>query len=267
MATPSAPQDPSLERELVQLRAQLQASQAAQLQLERQLADAQAGLADFASTVSHDLRANLRHINAFAGLLREELASAASADVKSFLDKLSDSAYLMGIQMEGLMALTQIDRVSLNLMPLQMGELIDRARQALAAQTAGRSIEWQVASDFPVVQADPAMVEQIWTHLLANALKFTGPRAKAVIRIGWEPSSNEKSVTFFIEDNGVGFDSRNQDQLFKVFRRQHSVSEFPGIGMGLALVRRMVGRLGGQVRIEGQLDKGCRASFSLLIAS
>ena len=111
--------------ELAQLRAQLQAAQSAQHQLELQLNSAQAGLADFASTVSHDLRANLRHINAFAALLREELGSVASADVQSFLDKLNDSAKQMGVQLEGLMALALIDRAHLNMDPAQTGEVIE----------------------------------------------------------------------------------------------------------------------------------------------
>jgi len=249
--------------ELAQLRAQLQAAQSAQHQLELQLNSAQAGLADFASTVSHDLRANLRHINAFAGLLREELGSAASADAKSFLDKLSDSARLMGAQLEGLLALAQVDRASLHSLPLQMDAQIERARQVLAAEISGRNIDWQLAADFPIVLADAKVLEQIWTHLLSNALKFTGSRSNAVIRIGWEASTQEKSVTFFMEDNGVGFDPRGQDQLFKVFRRLHSAQEFAGIGMGLALVRKLLGRLGGQVHIEGAPDSGCRVSFSL----
>jgi light-regulated signal transduction histidine kinase (bacteriophytochrome) len=267
MIKPAEPKVPPVAHELAQLRAQLLGAQAAQQQLEQQLATSQAGLAEFASTVSHDLRANLRHINAFAALLREELGPLASADVKSFLDKLSDSARQMGVQLEGLMALTQIDRASLHMEPVQSAELINRLRMSLTAEMAGRSVDWQVADDFPKVLADAGMLEQIWSQLLSNALKFSAQRADARIRIGWEKSSATKSVNFFIEDNGVGFDPRSQDQLFKAFKRLHSSQEFPGIGMGLAMVRKLVGRQGGQVWIEGKLAQGCRTSFSLLLTS
>lgn len=265
-AAGTEPHDQDIEGELARLRSELQAAHQTQRQLEQQLEAARTGLADFASTVSHDLRANLRHINAFAGLLREELGTTASADAKIFLDKLSESARLMGVQMEGLMALTQIDRASLNILPVKMSELIERTRQSLAAEMHWRAIDWQIATDFPRVLADPAMVEQIWMHLLSNALKFTASRTPALIHIGWTQTQKTGPVSFFIQDNGVGFDPRGQDQLFKVFRRLHSASEFPGVGMGLALVRKIVGRLGGGVWIESQPDQGCRTSFSLLPA-
>jgi two-component system, OmpR family, sensor kinase len=267
MTAPAKPDLQAATDDAAQLRAQLQAVQREQQSLEQQLAAARAGLADFASTVSHDLRANLRHINAFTGLLREELASSASADVKSFLDKLTESARLMGVQLEGLMALTQIDRASLNIEPLQMGDLIAQARQALASESAGRAVEWKIAADFPPVLGDAAMLVQVWSHLFSNALKFTAPRAPAVVEVGWQRDAGDGMVGFFVQDNGVGFDPRNQDQLFKVFWRQHSASEFPGIGMGLALVRKLIQRLGGQVSITAQPGAGCRTGFSLPVAA
>jgi two-component system OmpR family sensor kinase len=264
MTDPASSQEPA--QELARVRAELQASEQAREQLERQLAAARAGLADFAYTVSHDLRASLRHIRAYTELVCEELGQSVDAGVMSYLDTVTNSARLMGQQIDALMALSQLDRVSPQIETLDVREPLARARIALEGEATGRTIDWQLAEDFPTVLADAAMLQQIWSQLLSNALKFTGPRAQAEIRVGWQPLPGARHCSLFVQDNGVGFDPKQQDKLFQVFRRLHSASEFEGMGMGLALTRKLVERLGGEVRAEGALDAGCRVSFSLPLA-
>lgn len=255
MSESSSPQD----QELARLRAELQLTQ-------RQLEAARAGLEDFSYTVSHDLRANLRHINAYVGLVREELGERLDASVAGYMDTVSSAAKLMGRQMDGLMALSQLDRATLQETTLDLKALIEEVRASPAAQTSGRPIEWQVADDFPAVRGDAALVRQAWSHLLANAIKFSRPRSVAQVQMGWECQPGTKDCTLFVRDNGVGFNPRMADKLFRVFQRLHSASEFDGLGMGLALTRKIVALHGGTVRAEGAPDAGCRISFTLPLA-
>lgn len=256
MSESTSPSAAAQDQELARLRAELQLTQ-------QQLAAARAGLEDFAYTVSHDLRANLRHINAYIGLVREELGDRLDASAAGYMDTVSDAAQLMGRQIDGLMALSQLDRATLQETTLDLKALIEEVRASLAAQTAGRQIEWQVADDFPAVRADAALVRQVLGHLLGNAIKFTRPRSVAQVQIGWEGQPDAKDCTLFVRDNGVGFNPRMVDKLFRVFQRLHSASDFEGLGMGLALTRKIVALHGGTVQAEGAPDAGCRISFTL----
>lgn len=247
------------ERELDRLRSELQATQ-------QQLVAARAGLEDFAYTVSHDLRANLRHINAYVELVREELGEQVDAAVLGYMETVSNAANLMGRQMDVLMALSQLDRATLQETTFNPRALIEEARDALFAQLAGRQIEWCVADDFPAVRGDAALVRQLWSHLLSNAIKFTRIKPAARVQVGWQCEPGAKDCTLFVRDNGVGFNPRQQDMLFRVFRRLHSASEFEGLGMGLALTRKIVALHGGTVRAEGVPDAGCLISFTLPLA-
>lgn len=249
MSAPPSPQ----EQELSRLRAELQAARDA--------------LGDFAYVVSHDLRANLRHITAYAGLVREELGDAPPAEALTYLDTVTRAARLMGRQIDGLMAWSMLDRTELDTATLDVRALVEEARQALAAETAGRQIDWQVAADLPPLRGDAALVRQLLGHLLSNALKFTRPRASAVIQIGWQPPAEDGRCTLFVRDNGVGFNPQLQGKLFHVFQRLHSASEFEGLGLGLALARKIVERHGGSIRAEGQPDAGCCIRFTLPLAA
>lgn len=241
------------EQELSRLRAELQAARDA--------------LGDFAYVVSHDLRANLRHISAYAGLVREELGAAPPAEALTYLDTVTSAAKLMGRQIDGLMAWSRLDRAEMDNATLDVRGLLEEARQALADEAAGRQIDWQVAADLPPLRGDAALVRQLLGHLLSNALKFTRPRAPAVIHIGWQPPANEGLCTLFVRDNGVGFNPQQQDKLFHVFQRLHSASEFEGLGLGLALARKIVERHGGSIRAEGKPDAGCCIRFTLPLAA
>jgi light-regulated signal transduction histidine kinase (bacteriophytochrome) len=235
------------------------------VQLQAELAQSRAGAQAFAQAVSHDLRAHLRHITAYTGLLREELGADMTADASHYLNTVTEAARLLGQQMGGLVALTQLDRVNPKKVALNQATLIAQARSGLAQEASGRQIEWQVADDFPALQGDAAMVQEVWTHLLSNAIKFTRPRAVARIQIGWQAEPDTGHCALFVKDNGVGFrwSATAHEQMFGVFRRLHSASEFDGLGLGLALARKLVERHGGAMAAEGGLDAGCLVRFTL----
>ena len=244
---------------------ELAQGQAQLAQLQAELAQARAGMDAYSHALAHDLRAHLRHITAFSGLLREELGTDMTSDATHFLNTVTQAARLLGLQMEGLVALSKLDRVNPKKVALNQSALIAQALAGLAQETAGRQIAWQVADDFPALQGDAAMVQQVWTHLLSNAIKFTRPRDVARIQVGWQAQSGTGQCTLFVKDNGVGFrlSANAQEQMFGVFRRLHPASEFEGLGLGLALARKLVERHGGAMGAEGGLDAGCLVRFTL----
>jgi light-regulated signal transduction histidine kinase (bacteriophytochrome) len=229
--------------------------------LRAELQAARAALGDFAYVVSHDLRAQLRHINAYSGLLREELGPL-SGDGAQFLDTITHAAQTMGRQIDGLMAWSQLDRVELQPAAVEAAVLVAEARTLLAQEAAGRTIDWQLQDGLPVLRGDAALLRQLFVHLLSNALKFSRPRATAVIQVGWAPADDGR-VELFVRDNGVGYNTAQQDKLFHVFQRLHSASQFEGLGLGLALARKIVERHGGRIAIDGAPEAGCRVSATL----
>lgn len=236
--------------EIEQLRAELQAARAA--------------LGDFAYVVSHDLRAQLRHINAYTGLLREELGDFLDDETTFYLDTVSNAGKQMGRQIDGLMAWALLDRADLQTMVIDTAALVEEVRQALAGEAAGRSVQWRVAPDLPSLDGDGALLRQLFTHLLSNALKFTRPRETAVIEIGVAPAAGGAGqAAIFVRDNGVGYNPAHQDKLFHVFQRLHSTGQFDGLGLGLALSRKIVERHGGRIAIEGGPDAGCCVTLTL----
>jgi len=230
--------------------------------LQAELQAARAALGDFAYVVSHDLRAQLRHINAYSGLLREELQGRLSGDAAHFLDTVSNAAQLMGRQIDGLMAWSLLDRVALQPMVVDAATLVSEARQALAKEALGRNIQWQVSATLPRLNGDAALLRQLFSHLLSNALKFTRTRETAVIEIGAE-TAPDGMAALYVRDNGVGYNPAQQAKLFHVFQRLHSAGQFEGLGLGLALSRKIVERHGGSICIEGAPDAGCRVGFTL----
>lgn len=230
--------------------------------LQAELHDARAALGDFAYAVSHDLRASLRHIMSYASLLREEMGPVLPGEALSYLETVHGAARTLGQQIDGLMSWSQLDRVELQVREWEAGTLVAEARAQLAESCAGRQIEWQVQQGLPVLIGDGALLRQLLLHLLSNALKFTRPRETAVIVIGAEVTP-EGLATIHVRDNGVGFDPVRQFKLFHVFQRLHGASQFEGLGLGLALARKIVERHGGSIRAEGALEGGCTVSFTL----
>lgn len=232
------------------------------VQLERELAQARQAMEDFTYSVSHDLRASLRHVSAFVRIAREDLGDAADPDVAAHLDMAAGAAAQMGRLMDGLLELSRIDRAELQAGNVDLARLIDDIRLQLQDQTQGRDIVWQVAPDLPQVYGDVALLHQMLAQLLGNALKFTGKTAQPCISIGGS-RREDGWVEIALRDNGAGFDPRLQDRMFRVFQRLHSAKEFDGIGIGLAVARRVVERHGGSIAASGEPGKGCCISLSL----
>jgi light-regulated signal transduction histidine kinase (bacteriophytochrome) len=233
--------------------------------LQRELGQARAELEDFTHSVSHDLRASLRHVNAYVQIIREDLGEQANTATAAHLDTVSQAARQMGRQIDGLMELSRLTRADLLLATVDVGQLVRDVCSSLAPAMAGRTVAWQVAPDFPALRADAALTRQALMHLLSNALKFTGTRPAAEIKVTWQTQASGQCAITVI-DNGVGFNPQYQDKLFHAFQRLHGAREFEGLGMGLALTRRIVERHGGAVWASGASDAGASISFTLPLA-
>ncbi len=219
-------------------------------------------LEGFSYTVSHDLRAPLRRVVSCIDMARGQLGEGADTQVLAQLGHATQAAQHMRELIEALLGLAQLDRTAMHRMPLQMGCIVDEARAALAPDCVGRAIEWQVSAAFPTVLGDPLLLRQVWVNLLSNAVKYTRPRGLARIEIGCATGEAGGHV-FFVRDNGVGFNSKLGDQLFGVFQRLHGAGEFEGVGIGLALARKIVQRHGGSIWAQGETGAGCTVSFAL----
>jgi PAS domain S-box-containing protein len=214
----------------------------------------------FSYSVSHDLRAPLRHVDGFAGLLAKTDGQVLSEKGRGHLAQIVKSAKQMGVLIDDLLVFSRMGRSEMTLAPIDLGKLLEETLQGLAAEIEGRSITWEIGR-LPVVHGDRPMMRQVLVNLLSNAIKYTGTRARAVITIGSEIKEGEDIV--FVRDNGVGFEMEYAHKLFGVFQRLHRSEEFEGTGIGLANVRRIVSRHGGRTWAEGKLDEGAAFFFSI----
>jgi signal transduction histidine kinase len=213
----------------------------------------------FAYSVSHDLRAPLRHITSFADLLRRK-AHDLDPESTRCLEFITSGAKQMELLVQDLLNFSRTSRSEMRLRQVQLGELIDEVRQSIQSELNGRVIEWNV-HPLPEVRADPALLRVALNNLLGNAAKYTRPRTTAVVEIGTCPSEREHII--FVRDNGVGFDMQYVGKLFGVFQRLHHEEEFEGTGIGLATVQRIIVRQGGRVWAEGKENEGATFYFSL----
>ncbi len=221
----------------------------------RQLEAANKELEAFSYSVSHDLRAPLRHIDGFAELLEAHAAPVLDDKGREYLRAISTSAQRMGRLIDDLLAFSRMGRAELNKRVVPLEALVRSVIDDLQPETEGRTIDWAVGA-LPKVYGDPALLRQVWFNLVANAIKYTQPRTRATIEIGRAPAAGDRETVVFVRDNGVGFDMRYVGKLFGVFQRLHGVDEFEGSGIGLANVQRIVARHGGRVWAEGAVGRG-----------
>ncbi|HLQ02323.1 MAG TPA: PAS domain S-box protein [Burkholderiales bacterium] len=214
----------------------------------------------FSYSVSHDLRAPLRHVDGFSDMLREECGPALNQAGRRYLDTITESVKQMGRLIDDLLMFSKMGRVEMRQSQVSISDLVAEAIQELSSETNGRRVEWEIQS-LPGVWGDRAMLKQVWANLLSNSIKYTRPRGSAKIRIGCSRKNGE--LEFYVQDNGAGFDMKYADKLFGVFQRLHRAEEFEGTGIGLANVRRIVTRHGGRTWAEAKPDEGATFYFTL----
>jgi light-regulated signal transduction histidine kinase (bacteriophytochrome) len=218
-------------------------------------------LESFAYSVSHDLRAPLRHMVGFSELLQRQASSVLDEKSQRFIRTILDSAKRMGNLIDDLLAFSRIGRTETRKTQVDLGELVEEVVAEIGQDTKGRDIAWKIGI-LPVCYGDRSMLKLVVLNLVSNAAKFTRMREPAEIEIG-AVDRNEDEVELFVRDNGAGFDMQYVDKLFGVFQRLHLPEQFEGTGIGLATVQRIIHRHGGQVRGEGAIDQGATFYFSL----
>jgi PAS domain S-box-containing protein len=226
-----------------------------------QLQAANEELEAFSYSVSHDLRAPLRHILGFVALLQQDAGPLLSGKNLQHLTTISQAAKLMGKLIDDLLAFSRIRRSGMIKTDVNLDKLVQDALGDFQAETKERKIAW-IIHPLPGVRADRALLRLVLVNLISNAVKFTGGRAEARIEIGCAPGRDGETV-IFIRDNGAGFDPRYGHKLFGVFQRLHSQKEFEGTGIGLANVQRIIHRHGGRTWAEGVVDGGATFYFSM----
>jgi signal transduction histidine kinase len=214
----------------------------------------------FTYSVSHDLRAPLRHISGFTKILVEDFGPSLPSEAQRQLQRIEQGAHRMGQLVDELLNLTRVGRQALSTQVTGLTSIVKEVQNTLAPETDGRRVEWKIG-ELPFVECDPTLVRQVFQNLIANALKYSRPRSPAVIEIGKMEKDGQNVI--FIKDNGVGFSMKYADKLFGVFQRLHRPEDFEGTGVGLATVHRIVQKHGGRVWAEAELDKGATFYFTL----
>jgi signal transduction histidine kinase len=233
-------------------------------QLERRVTELKgltSELEAFSYSVSHDLRAPLRHITGFATLLQQRAAAALDAESARYLRTIVEAAARMGRLVEDLLGFSRMGRADMHQSQVNLDDILRDVVRDVQQEAVGRRINW-TTHPLPSVGGDPALLRLAFHNLVANAVKYTAPREVAEIEIGAHPSVNGERVVY-VRDNGVGFDMAYVDKLFGVFQRLHPAEQFEGTGIGLANVRRIVHRHGGRTWAEGAVDRGATFFLSL----
>jgi len=226
-----------------------------------QLEAANSELESFSYSVSHDLRAPLRHIIGYIELLQKNASSSLDEKSLRYLSTVSGSAKRMGMLIDDLLTFSRIGRVEIQKSSFNAGQIVHEVLAELRPDTNGREIAWDIGP-MPDIYGDRSLMRLVFLNLISNAIKFTSPQTSAAIEIG-TLSCKENEAAFFIRDNGVGFNMKYVNKLFGVFQRLHSANEFEGTGIGLANVQRVILRHGGKTWAEGSVGQGATFYFSI----
>jgi signal transduction histidine kinase len=239
------------------LEAEVEQRQALNVELEKRSDELQATnkeLEAFAYSVSHDLRAPVRHIAGFTELLQKHAERVLDDKSRHYIGMILDSAKRMGNLVDDLLAFSRIGRAEAQKTTIRLEQLVKAVIGETAPDTEGRKISWRIGA-LPICYGDPSLLRLVFSNLVANAVKFTRTRPQAEIEIGSLNHTPGEAVVF-VKDNGVGFDMKYEDKLFGVFQRLHSQEAFEGTGIGLATVQRIIHRHGGRVWAEASVDNG-----------
>ena len=215
----------------------------------------------FSYSVSHDLRAPVRHIDGYLSLLKESAGPMLDQDNLALIDTIASATRRMDMLINDLLSFSRTGNQEMQKTAVDLGALVAEVVREMVPETDGREVDWHI-TELPVVTGDRSMLRVVLVNLISNALKFTQKRARAEIAIGCQPDQTAETVVF-VRDNGAGFDMRYYDKLFGVFQRLHRMEEFQGTGIGLASVFRIVARHGGRAWAEGAVDSGATFYFSL----
>jgi signal transduction histidine kinase len=232
-----------------------------QEELEARVEERTRDLESFSYSVSHDLRAPLRHVVGFSELLQRHAGAAMDEVGRRYLRTIVASATRMGRLIDELLAFSRTGRAPLNTRRVRLGDVVADAQREVAGPASGQPPVWTVGP-LPEVDGDPALLRQAFVNLLSNAIKYSSGREEPRVEVGAAPSGNGDAIVY-VRDNGVGFDPQYAHKLFGVFQRLHSSDEFEGTGIGLANVRRIVERHGGRVWAESTLGHGATFYLSL----
>ena len=246
------------------LKAEVERRRALNVELEKRSEELQATnkeLEAFAYSVSHDLRAPVRHIAGFTELLQKHSGAVLDEKSRHHIDMILDAANRMGGLVDDLLAFSRIGRSETQKTTVKLEQLVKEIVSEMAPDTKDRKIAWRIG-ELPICYGDPAMLRLAFSNLVSNALKFTQTREQAEIEIG-SLNHTPDEVVVFVKDNGVGFDMKYKDKLFGVFQRLHSQEAFEGTGIGLATVQRIIHQHGGKVWPESSIDRGATFYVSL----
>ncbi len=235
--------------------------------LERRVADRTAQLAAtnkeleaFSYSVSHDLRAPLRHISGFSHTLMENYSAQLEPEAKRQLKRIQEGTQKMARMIDDLLNLSRLDRLEMAMKMTSLNSLVENVLQDLKSESADREIEWHIG-ELPSFNCDPGLMQQVFANLLSNAVKYTRRRNRARVEIGQKIVSDQ--LVIYVRDNGAGFDTKYADKLFGAFQRLHSAEEFEGTGVGLATVQRIIRKHGGRVWADAETDQGATFCFTL----
>jgi signal transduction histidine kinase len=240
----------------------------------RELSVANRELEAFSGSVSHDLRAPLRTIDGLLRVVQEDFAAGVPPEARQHIEAICAQASRMSELIEDLLRLSRLGREPLQKQSVDMRGLVQEVVGELHAAEPARDVDIRIG-ELPVAQADPSLLRQVWVNLVANALKFTRRRERALIEIGGgaragdapgsearSPGGTEQKL-YFIRDNGAGFDPRRAERLFGIFQRLHAAKDFEGTGVGLSIARRIIERHGGSIWAESEPDRGAAFHFTL----